>query len=257
MSTEVKVYEHTTPGAARGRIRLLQLYPRDMNIYGDWGNTLVLIRRAQWVGYDVELASYDPGEELPGAVDLVVGGGGQDSGQERIKDDLVMRGPELVAWAADGVPMLAICGLYQLFGHRFLTGTGDQIPGIGLIDAQTVAGPGRLIGNIALKSEDFGTVIGYENHSGLTTLGPGARPFGTVTSGDGNNGRDRTEGARVHHVIGTYLHGSLLPKNPAVADWLLARAVEHAGGTWESGGLDERADAWAERARKVAASRPR
>ena len=133
------------------------------------GNTLVLIRRAQWVGYDVELASYDPGEELPGAVDLVVGGGGQDSGQERIKDDLAARGPELVAWAADGVPMLAICGLYQLFGHRFLTGTGDQIPGIGLIDAQTVAGPGRLIGNIALKSEDFGTVVSYENHSGLTT----------------------------------------------------------------------------------------
>ena len=257
MSTEVKVYEHTTAGAARGRIRLLQLYPRDMNIYGDWGNTLVLIRRAQWVGYDVELTSYDPGEELPGEVDLVVGGGGQDSGQERIKDDLVARGPELVARASDGTPMLVICGLYQLFGHRFITGTGDQIPGISLIDAETVAGTGRLIGNIALKSEDFGTVVGYENHSGLTTLGPEARPFGTVTSGDGNNGRDRTEGARVHHVIGTYLHGSLLPKNPAVADWLLARAVEHAGGTWEPEPLTDPVEDWAERARKVALTRPR
>ena len=91
MSTEVKVYEHTTAGAARGRIRLLQLYPRDMNIYGDWGNTLVLIRRAQWVGYDVELAFYDPGEELPEAVDLVVGGGGQDSEQKRIKNNLAAR----------------------------------------------------------------------------------------------------------------------------------------------------------------------
>ena len=136
-------YEHTTDGPARGHLRLLQLYPRDMNIYGDWGNTLVLARRAQWQGYDVELLSYDPGDELPGDVDILVGGGGQDSGQDRIKEDLVTVGPTLKAWAADGVPMLAICGLYQLFGHRFLTGTGDQIPGIGLIDAQTVAGPAR------------------------------------------------------------------------------------------------------------------
>ena len=250
-------YEHTTDGPARGHLRLLQLYPRDMNIYGDWGNTLVLIRRAQWVGYDVELTSYDPGEELPGEVDLVVGGGGQDSGQERIKDDLVARGPELVAWAADGVPMLAICGLYQLFGHRFLTGTGDQIPGISLMDAHTVAGDTRLIGNIVLDTEDFGAVVGYENHSGLTTLGSGARPFGTVRMGDGNNGKDSTEGGRVHHVIGTYLHGSLLPKNPRVADWLLARAVEHGGGTWEPEPLTDPVEEWAERARRVALSRPR
>ena len=186
-----------------------------------------------------------------------MGGGGQDSGQEKIKEDLVARGADLRAWAADGLPMLVICGLYQLFGHRFITGTGDQIPGISLIDAETVAGTGRLIGNIALKSEDFGTVVGYENHSGLTTLGPEARPFGTVTSGDGNNGRDRTEGARVHHVIGTYLHGSLLPKNPRVADWLLARAVEHGGGTWEPEPLTDPVEEWAERARRVALSRPR
>lgn len=253
-------YPHTTEGAARGRLRLLQLYPRDMNIYGDWGNALVLARRAQWVGYDVDLLSYDPGDELPEDVDLLVGGGGQDSGQERIKEDLTARGPLLRAWAADGVPMLLICGLYQLFGRRFITGTGEQIPGISVFDAETVAGSGRLIGNITLESKDFGRIVGYENHSGLTTLGPEARPFGRVTMGDGNNGRDRTEGARVHNIIGTYLHGSLLPKNPAVADWLLARAVERAGGTWESerpGGLDERADAWAERARRVAASRPR
>ena len=235
-------YPHATEGAARGRLRLLQLYPRDMNIYGDWGNTLVLARRAQWAGYDV---------------DLLVGGGGQDSGQERIKADLVERGPQLRAWAADGVPMLVICGLYQLFGHRFVTGTGAEIPGISVLDAETVAGRGRLIGNITLESKTFGRIVGYENHSGLTTLASGVTPFGRVRSGDGNNGKDGTEGARADHVIGTYLHGSLLPKNPAVADWLLARAVERAGGTWEGGGLDERADAWAERARKVAASRPR
>ena len=120
-------YPHATDGAARGRLRLLQLYPRDMNIYGDWGNTLVLARRAQWAGYDVDLLSYDPGDELPDDVDLLVGGGGQDSGQERIKADLVDRGPQLRAWAADGVPMLVICGLYQLFGHRFVTGTGADV----------------------------------------------------------------------------------------------------------------------------------
>ena len=250
-------YPHATEGAARGRLRLLQLYPRDMNIYGDWGNTLVLARRAQWAGYDVDLLSYDPGDELPDDVDLLVGGGGQDSGQERIKADLVDRGPQLRAWAADGVPMLVICGLYQLFGHRFVTGTGAEIPGISILDAETVAGRGRLIGNITLESKAFGRIVGYENHSGLTTLATGVTPFGRVRSGDGNNGKDGTEGARADHVIGTYLHGSLLPKNPAVADWLLARAVERAGGTWEGDGLDERADAWAERARKVAANRPR
>ena len=218
-------YEHTTDGPARGHLRLLQLYPRDMNIYGDWGNTLVLARRAQWQGYDVELLSYDPGDELPGDIDILVGGGGQDSGQDRIKEDLVKVGPTLKAWAADGVPMLAICGLYQLFGHGFTTAKGQEIPGISLLDAHTVAGDTRLIGNITLDTEDFGAVVGYENHSGLTTLGPGARPFGTVKMGDGNNGKDSTEGGRVHHVIGTYLHGSLLPKNPTVADWLLARPL--------------------------------
>jgi len=247
-------YEHTTDGPARGHLRLLQLYPRDMNIYGDWGNTLVLARRAQWQGYDVELLSYDPGDELPGDIDILVGGGGQDSGQDRIKEDLVKVGPTLKAWAADGVPMLAICGLYQLFGHGFTTAKGQEIPGISLMDAHTVAGDTRLIGNITLDTEDFGAVVGYENHSGLTTLGPGASPFGTVRVGDGNNGKDSTEGGRVHHVIGTYLHGSLLPKNPTVADWLLARAAEHAGTTWEPEPLD---DTWAERARAVAMSRPR
>ena len=126
-------YPHATEGAARGRLRLLQLYPRDMNIYGDWGNALVLARRAQWAGYDVDLLSYDPGDELPEDVDLLVGGGGQDSGQERIKEDLTARGPQLRAWARDGMPMLVICGLYQLFGHRFITGTGAEIPGIACV----------------------------------------------------------------------------------------------------------------------------
>ena len=156
-------YEHTTDGPARGSLRLLQLYPRDMNIYGDWGNTLVLARRAQWQGYDVELLSYDPGDELPRDIDILVGGGGQDSGQDRIKEDLLKVGPTLKAWAGAGVPMLAICGLYQLFGHGFTTAKGQEIPGISLMDTHTVAGDTRLIGNITLDTKDFGAVIGYEN----------------------------------------------------------------------------------------------
>lgn len=258
-----RVWEHTTPGAARGRLRLLQLYPRDMNIYGDWGNTLTLVRRAQWQGYDVELLNYDPGQELPDHMDLLVGGGGQDSGQERIKEDLLARGATLRAWARDGVPMLVICGLYQLFGHGFTTATGTRIPGVEVLDVDTVAGPRRLIGNIVTRSAELGQVVGYENHSGLTTLGSGAEPFGQVVSGEGNNGEDATEGARVAHVIGTYLHGSLLPKNPAVADWLLARAVEQAGGRWDPAPLTPstlsgtKLGEWTERAVRVAVSRPR
>ncbi|ARD42534.1 type 1 glutamine amidotransferase [Actinomyces gaoshouyii] len=254
-------YEHSgeAGGASAGALRVLQLYPRDMNIYGDWGNTLVLARRAQWRGYDVEVLSYDPGDELPDGVHLVVGGGGQDSGQERITADLQARAAELRAWAADGVPMLVICGLYQLFGHRFLTARGSEIPGISVFDAETVAGDGRLIGNITTTSEVFGGIVGYENHSGLTTLAPNQAPFGRVRSGDGNNGQDGTEGALAHHVIGTYLHGSLLPKNPAVADWLLERAARAAGLEWVGDavahpGLD---GTWADRARAVAMSRPR
>ncbi|WP_308807129.1 glutamine amidotransferase [Actinomyces sp. 594] len=254
MSTAPTTYPHAGNGPARGRIRVLQLYPRDMNIYGDWGNLLTLARRGQWHGYDVERFAYNPGDELPQEVDLVLGGGGQDSGQERIKEDLVQIGPRLRQWADDGVPMLVICGLYQLFGHRFVTGEGSEIPGIGLLDAQTVAGPGRLIGNIVLDSPEFGRVVGYENHSGLTTLGPRAEPLGTVRSGAGNNGKDGAEGARFKHVIGTYLHGPLLPKNPAVADWLLQHAVELRGGTWDPLPID---DADARRASNVAAARPR
>ena len=247
-------YLHATDGAARGRLRLLQLYPRDMNIYGDWGNALVLARRAQWAGYDVDLLSYDPGDEFPDDVDLLVGGGGQDSGQERIKADLVERGPQLRAWASDGMPMLVICGLYQLFGHRFITGTGAEIPGISILDAETVAGSGRLIGNITLESKDFGRVVGYENHSGLTTLSQNTTALGDVIKGIGNNNIDGREGARYRNVIGTYLHGPLLPKNPHIADWMISQAIIRKYGAVV---LDPLEDKYTEQARNIAKKRPR
>ncbi|MFE7630370.1 type 1 glutamine amidotransferase [Kocuria sp. NPDC057446] len=235
-------------------VHLVQLYPRDMNIYGDWGNTLTLKRRLEKYGYAVRLSDHNPGDPFPADADLLVGGGGQDSGQFRVQEDLQRIAPELRAMAADGVPMLAICGLYQLFGHEFRTGAGETLPGIGILDLTTVGGPTRLIGNIVLESPEFGTVVGYENHSGVTRLGPDQTPLGTVVKGAGNNGEDGTEGARVHHVVGSYLHGSMLPKNPAVADHLIRAAVERRLGAFDAAPLD---DTLAERAREVAQARPR
>ena len=239
---------------SKGTINLLQLYPKDMNIYGDWGNTLTLKRRLEWHGYDVTLLAYNPGDTFPQNVDLVVGGGGQDSGQTTIGTDLLAIGPRLQQLADDEVPMLLICGLYQQFGHFFKTKDGEIIKGIGLLDIETTAGDERLIGNIVTEDPAFGSIIGYENHSGQTVLGPTAKPFGTVIRGAGNNGHDGTEGARYKHVIGTYLHGSLLPKNPAVADYLIEQAAIRKFGEFSPVVID---DSVADAARVVAAQRPR
>lgn len=236
-------------------IRLLQLYPRDMNIYGDWGNVLVLQRRLQWQGYDVELLTYNPGDKFPEDVDIIVGGGGQDSGQDAIQQDILAIGPTLKTLADSGVPMLVVCGLYQLFGHFFKTRTGHVIKGIGLLDVETHGGDERMIGNIVTTSDTFGEIVGYENHSGATTLGAGTQPFGRVRQGAGNNGTDATEGALYKNVIGTYLHGSLLPKNPAVADWLIKQAVERKYGEFTPTAVID--DTFATNARRVAATRPR
>jgi len=235
-------------------LRILQLYPRDMNIYGDWGNALTLKRRAEWHGYDVEVTDYNPGDVLPTDVDLVVGGGGQDSGQIRIKEDLLAIGNQLTAWAEHDKPMLMICGMYQLFGHFFQTKDGQRINGIGLLDVETYGSDDRMIGNIVTRSEQFGSIIGYENHSGKTTLGQSAAPLGNVKKGDGNNGNDGTEGARYRNVIGTYLHGSLLPKNPRLADWLIEQACVQKYGEFTPTDIDDR---FADRARTIAAKRPR
>ncbi|HRC27947.1 MAG TPA: glutamine amidotransferase [Candidatus Saccharimonas sp.] len=235
-------------------INLLQLYPRDMNIYGDWGNALVLMRRLQWHGYHVNLLSYNVGDEFPEAVDLIVGGGGQDSGQAKIGDDLLKIGPKLIDLAEDDVPMLMICGLYQQYGHFFKTKDGQVIQGIGLLDIETYGGEERMIGNIVSESDEFGTIVGYENHSGSTVLGAKAQPFGRVIRGAGNNGKDETEGARYRHVIGTYMHGSILPKNPAVADYLIEKAVMRKFGIYHPQVID---DHIAETARETAVTRPR
>ncbi|GAB2745788.1 type 1 glutamine amidotransferase [Arthrobacter bambusae] len=246
--------EDTTLHASKGTIRVLQLYPRDMNIYGDWGNALVLRQRLLWHGYTPELLEYNVGDDFPEDVDLIVGGGGQDSGQVVIQDDLQARGEQLRGMAEDGTPMLVICGLYQLFGKFFKTKSGPVIPGIGILDVETVGTDERLIGNVTLTSPEFGEIMGYENHSGQTSLGPGVEPLGTVSKGAGNNSKDNHEGARHRNVVASYLHGSLLPKNPAIADFLIRTAVERKYGTFVPGTPD---DDFARLAREHAARRPR
>ena len=233
---------------------ILNLYPDEMNIYGDSGNVLTLTRRLQWHGYDSEVIFFHPGDTFPDDVDLVIGGGGQDSGQTKISNDLIRIAPNLKGLADSGVPMLMICGLFQLFGHRFVTENGTEIKGISIFDAETLAKDKRLIGNIVIES-DFGKVIGYENHSGQTYLKNKQKPFGVIIKGEGNNTDDRTEGARINNVFGSYLHGSLLPKNPVFADYLIKTAVEKKFGKKVT--LKKLDESITHRARESAQARPR
>lgn len=225
-------------GARRGTVRVVHLYPREMSIYGDRGNTRALAMRARRHGYDAIVHEHHPGGQLPGDVDIVLGGGGQDSGQDRVREDLEKIGPTLVGLAGDGVPMLMICGMYQLFGHDFRTHTGRVIPGLSILDVTTRGNDVRMIGPVLLHTE-FGDIVGYENHSGSTERGESQAPLGTLGYGKGNNGRDGTEGAVRDHVYGTYLHGPVLPANPAFIDLLLRQSFERSGSAFEPAVIDD------------------
>ena len=235
-------------------LTLVHLYPREMNIYGDTGNVVVLRRRLEWRGLPVTVAPVSVGDPLPSDADILLGGGGQDAAQGEIGADFAARGAQLRAMADDGVVMLAICGSYQMLGHEFVTQEGRRIPGVGVLDVTTRGQAERLIGNNYVDTPDAGRLVGYENHSGLTTLGPGARPLGTTAPGRGNNGQDGTEGAVRDNVIGTYLHGPVLAKSPRFADDLLRRAFQRRGDAVELEPLD---DVLAEQAARVAVGRPR
>ncbi len=235
-------------------IHILQLYPQDMNIYGDHGNVLVLKRRLEWYGYEPIVTEYNVGDPFPETVDIIVGGGGQDSGQEKIHKDLLKIAPKLRQLAEDSTPMLLVCGLYQLFGNFFQTSKNTRLEGIGILDVETYGTNERLIGNIVTLTESFGEIIGYENHSGQTTLGENAQPFATVIKGAGNNSQDGHEGARYKNVIGTYLHGSILPKNPRLADFFIEVAVRQRYGDFSPNVID---DLFTELARNIARERPR
>jgi len=225
-----------------------------MNIYGDRGNVLCLKKRLQWYGYEPEIIEYNQGDEFPDDVDIIVGGGGQDSGQNKIKKDLIKIGPKLRKLADDNVPMLMICGLYQLFGKFFKTSEGEIIDGIGILDIETYGMSERLNGNISTHSREFGDIIGYENHSGQTFLGSDVRALGRVIKGAGNNTADVGEGARYKKVIGSYMHGSLLPKNPSIADFLIDKAVTRKYGKFTNKKINE---PYLDKAREIAATRPR
>jgi CobQ-like glutamine amidotransferase family enzyme len=236
------------------RLEIAHLYPREMNIYGDHGNLLALVRRLQWRGLEAAVVNYHPGDDFPAHADILLGGGGQDSGQSIVKEDLRRIGDMLRERVEQGVPALVVCGTYQLFGNYFQTVGGELIEGLGIFDLHTQGGKKRLIGNIVTSSERFGEIIGYENHSGKTYLATGEQPFAQVISGAGNNGEDGTEGVLHHNAIGTYLHGPLLPKNPLLADFLIEKALERRYG---EGLLEELDDTLAHSARSVARTRPR
>ncbi|MBV9823103.1 MAG: glutamine amidotransferase [Actinobacteria bacterium] len=234
-------------------LKLVHLYPREMNIYGDTGNVLVLTKRLAWRGLPVEVVRVQVGDPLPADADILLGGGGQDAAQGEIGRDFVSRGAELRALADDGVVMLAICGTYQMLGHHFLTKDGQRIDGVGVLDVTTTGSDHRLIGNNWIDSP-WGRLVGFENHSGLTELGAGVRPLGTTEAGRGNNGSDRTEGAVRDNVFGTYLHGPVLAKSPGFADELLRRAFTRRGADAVLEPLD---DSLALAAADVASHRPR
>jgi CobQ-like glutamine amidotransferase family enzyme len=194
------------------------------------------------------------GDPLPNDTDILLGGGGQDAAQGDIGIDFATRGAQLRAMADDGVVMLTICGTYQMLGHEFITQDGRRIAGVGVLDVVTRGQVERLIGNNFVDTPDAGRLVGYENHSGMTELGPDVRPLGSTQAGRGNNGVDRTEGAVRDNVIGTYLHGPVLAKSARFADDLLRRALRRRGLADELEPLD---DTIADRAATVAVGRPR
>jgi len=209
---------------------IAHLYPFEMNIYGDTGNVIALRRRLEWRGLEARVDRVPVGADydLAGA-DIVFGGGGQDRSQLEVADDLQRRRGAIGEAVAAGTVFLTICGTYQLFGRRFLTQGGDEIPGIGVFSLVTVGGRKRMIGNIVVTSP-WGDLVGFENHSGRTLLDPGQASLGRVKKGYGNNETRREEGAVTANCFGTYLHGSLLPKNPRFADELLVRALRRRHG---------------------------
>jgi lipid II isoglutaminyl synthase (glutamine-hydrolysing) len=235
------------------RLRIAHLYPRLMNIYGDRGNIVCLTRRCRARDIDVEVTELGPGDPFDAAGhDLIFIGGAQDREQHRVAEDLrSVKGGALREAVDVGVVTLAVCGGYQLFGRYYRQASGAQLNGLGIFDLWTEhpgASAPRLIGNVVAKvaavpDEGWpgGMLTGFENHGGRTYLGEGAKPLARVRSGFGNNGKDGWEGARHRNAFGTYLHGSLLPKNPSFADHLIALAIRRAhGDDFQLAAIDDR-----------------
>ncbi len=217
------------------RIRVGHLYPDYLNIYADRGNISVLSRRAALRGHELEVASVTVGDELRASEhDLLYIGGGQDREQALVAPDLAAKSEAVKEAVSGGTALLAVCGGYQLLGRGYFGRHDVDMPGVGLFPHETVAGGRRMIGDVLLECElELGvrrTLAGFENHAGRTRLDHGAEPLGRVVAGFGNDGESGYEGCRVGRAVGTYLHGPLLPRNPWLADWLLAQALAHATG---------------------------
>jgi CobQ-like glutamine amidotransferase family enzyme len=243
------------------RLRVGHLYPDYLNIYADRGNIAVFARRAALRGLELDVTAIGLGETpAPGDYDLLYVGGGQDREQALIAPDIAAKGPALAEAVAGGAAVLAVCGGYQLLGRFYRDRYGSELPGAGVLPLHTVAGERRMIGDVLLECSFAGgpprTLAGFENHAGRTVLDPGAEPLGRVVAGFGNDGSTGFEGCIVGRAIGTYLHGPLLPRNPWLADWILAQAAAHRSGGEppELAPLDDRLEA---EAHAVSAERAR
>lgn len=212
-------------------LRIAHLFPELLNLYGDGGNIIVLQKRCAWRGIEVEVMPVRFGERPSFSdVDIAFIGGGSDREEKIVCDQLHAVGDELRSYVEDDGVLLAVCGGYQLLGHSYLMGD-ERVEGLSLVDLDTDRGEPRLIGNIMVQSEIADDpIVGYENHGGRTRLGSGVKPLGRVLSGFGNDGASGEEGCLYRNVLGTYIHGPLLPKNPGVADWLIRRALERRTG---------------------------
>jgi CobQ-like glutamine amidotransferase family enzyme len=242
------------------KIVLGHLYPDYLNIYADRGNMAVLERRAAWRGIELDYRAISVSDRvMPGECDLLYIGGGQDREQALIAPDLAAKGTEIAAAVDEGAALLAVCGGYQLLGRFYRGRSGAELPGIGLFPLHTIAGEKRMIGDVLLECElrpnEARTLAGFENHAGRTFLDDGVEPLGRVVAGFGNNGEDGFEGCRLGRVIGTYLHGPLLPRNPWFADWLLAEALAHRLG--EAPVLEALPDDFEPDAHRISAERAR
>ncbi|MDD5748243.1 MAG: glutamine amidotransferase [Actinomycetota bacterium] len=225
-------------------LRICWLYSELMNIYGDRGNVMALVERCRRRGIDVEVETRNLGERIEqGRYDIFFMGGGQDREQLAVAKDLCGKKGEIIRDEIEnGASCLAICGGYQLFGKFYKPFEGDELPGIGVFDAYTIAGKKRMIGNVIARSQlggRSGLLIGFENHSGETYLSENISPLGMVEIGNGNNGSDGKEGAIYRGAVGSYLHGSLLPKNPSISDFLIEKALLRKGSLLSFTPIDE------------------
>lgn len=227
------------------KLNIAHLYPELLNMYGDRGNIITLTNRCSWREIDVEVHNIDINDNIdPDKYDLYFIGGGQDQQQIAVAHRLQEVAPQIKEAVDSGAVILAICGGYQLLGHYYQPFNAEKLMGISVIDAYTVAGNKRFIGNVTIESDPSlnltpNTLVGFENHSGLTFIGEGVKPLGKMIEGNGNNGQDKTEGAVYKHVYGTYLHGSLLPKNPHFADLLITQALYRKHGQVELIKIDD------------------